>query len=375
MTPCFFASARNFFKWSSDNDPCASDFALDDTITKFLEPENLTQNDISLFLESADKLEITNQHKIKGNDNIRITNVDWLKNNIFETDDISTLVKVRILNELWKAQFDNQLWYIEKEYINEYVLRLYDTYLIEKKDLWPVSDYSFYGVFHDLKIISDIKDDLKKKLIDFWKDKKIELLCAQTLDIESFSISAFNVSDFENELFGSKYKFTEFIESHKDNEKPEILEYLEFLHLQKVTNFEKYLKFNFRQSDLIKEKINIYSERDLAKTERDEYDSIKQVIIEVNNGIAFQRIVGDEELRKIHRYSKYYGKENNHLYLYLDSATFQIVLTKFCQRIVEIIKKEPKWSEAKFIEQNIIEKVNFIAVPNEEFYIKIISVY
>ncbi|MGB0885126.1 MAG: beta-ketoacyl synthase chain length factor [Chitinophagales bacterium] len=49
---------------------CASDFDLDDTITKFLEPENLTQNDISLFLESADKLGITNQHKIKGNDNL-----------------------------------------------------------------------------------------------------------------------------------------------------------------------------------------------------------------------------------------------------------------------------------------------------------------
>lgn len=318
-----------------------------------------------------------NNKEFKKNQELKEKNIDWIKNSIFETDDLSNIFKIRIISELWKARIDNQLWQIREEYIKETALKIYDTYLIEKKDLWSVSDYSFYSVFHDLKIISDIKDNLKKKMIEFWKDKKIELLCAQTLDIDSWSISAFNVSDFENELFGNKYKFAEFIENHQDNEKPEIVEYLEFLNLQKVTNFEKYLKFNFKQSDLIKEKIKIYSKSHLANKEKDYFDSIKQVIIEVNNAIVFRKIRDNRgnKLNIVNSYEFYDNGDKCHLFLDIQITKYDEAIVEFCKIISEILKEEPNLSKANFLKQNIEKKENFIELPNEDFYIKIISSY
>ena len=104
---------------------------------------------------------------------------------------------------------------IKEEYVTEKAKKFYGTYLVEKKDLWPVSDYSFYGVYHDLKIISNIKKDLTERMKKFWEANNVELLCAQTLNIDSFSISAFNISDFIIEIFIKYNDYLDFIKNQK----------------------------------------------------------------------------------------------------------------------------------------------------------------
>jgi predicted KAP-like P-loop ATPase len=313
-----------------------------------------------------------NDKEIKGNEELKKENINWIKNNIFETIDLSTLVKVRILSELWKARIDNELWYLEEEYISENALKLYDNYLDEKKNLWAVSDYSFYGVYHGLKIISSIRDNLKEKLKSFWIEKDIEVLCAQTMSIEAFSISAFNISDFENEIYGSKINYYNFINEHKDHNKPPIEEFLEFLYLQKITNFEKYLKFNFIKSALIKEKIAINAKTDLSKKTTDNFNKIKQVIVEINDKNIFNLIKVKGDFKNIYETSFYENEDKFHLFFYLDTAKYDYKIIKLFQSLFEVIKQEPKWDTVQFDKDKIAKKESFIHMQKNPLTIKII---
>jgi hypothetical protein len=62
------------------------------------------------------------------------------------------------------------------------------------------------------------------------------------------------------DIFGSKNKYAEFINSHKDAKKEEIEEYISFLTLLQKTEFKIAIDFTFRKSELIKNRLKLMKE-------------------------------------------------------------------------------------------------------------------
>lgn len=303
----------------------------------------------------------------------------WVKDNVFETSDINVLNRIQLISELWKSKHENQNWRLSDEYITDRAKSLYDEYLEKLKIPWEITDYKFYGVFHDLKPIATVKEYLVDKFKEFWSKNNIELLCAQTLNFASFSVSAYNISDFENEVFGSKEAFYQFVKTHRDNNTPGVIEFLEFLELCSITKFKQYLKFNFSISDLVLQKIENYKLQS-GKMVDDDYSNVKQVFFETDDRDIYMKI------RKNFDFLREYNAEFHNVFNYDDESDteeeFHYIMVRF--NIEDFDKKIVQFAKAmaltitddnkKFLKDKVLRKENFVKLEDESTYLKIKSI-
>ena len=298
----------------------------------------------------------------------------WIKANIFESDIITTVDKINLLDELWVARHENNNWNLESDYIIAKAKALYDKYLEEVEIPWDVGNFAFYGVYHDLKRIEAVKPYLIQRFQAFWAKHNIELLCAQTLNFSSFSVTSFNISDLENEIFGSKEAFFQFVKEHKNNNKPEVIEFLEFLKLCSITHFKQYLKFNFQKSNLVLQRIENQTKQYGGKIGRDHASGIKQVIFETNDITLFNNLRGNNDLFKMHDFSVFENNNVYHILVSFNIIEFKTEISVFTKQMYLIALKTPDWDKAIFLEKKILEKENFVSHKNNEKYIKAISI-
>lgn len=298
----------------------------------------------------------------------------WIKANIFESDTITTVDKINLLDELWEARNENSNWNLESDYITATAKILYDKYLEEVKIPWDVGNFSFYGIYHDLKLIEGVKPYLIEKFRAFWARHNIELLCAQTLSFSSFSVTSFNISDLENEIFGSKVAFFQFVKEHKNNNTPGVIEFLEFLELCRVTHFKQYLKFNFQKSNLVLQRIENQTKQYGGKVGRDHARGIKQVIFETNDLALFNSLRGNNGLFKMHDFSVFENNKVYHILVSFNIIEFKSEISAFTKQMYLIALKTSDWDKAIFLEKKILVKENFVSHRNNEKYIKVISI-
>lgn len=306
--------------------------------------------------------------------------VSWVKENIFESENIATINKINLLSRLWNFKIENQSWGLKDDYIIEKAKSLYNTYLDETESLWEVEEFSFYGAFHDLKQITSVKDYLIQQFKTFWTNNSIELLCAQTLQFGSFSTSIFNISDFENEVFENKENFYQFVQNHKDRESPEVKEFLNFLKLLSITKFEDYIKFNFKVSDLVLKRIENHKKQHGRQIGTDDYSNIKQVFFETNDKDVFYQLRKRRDLFKSNKtkfsYTFYDDEEGDindlyYLIVQFDVKDFEKEIVLFSDKIKDALSEN---TTVEYKKENILNKKSFIILDDKSIYLKVISI-
>ena len=213
-------------------------------------------------------------------DQIQVGNL--LKESVFENELTSLESRLRLLSELWIEQGYNNLWNLSEKYVQEISLEYYTKFLneIEGTGPWDVNNYTFYHIIINLNKIEPIKDVVVQKTKKFWSNYSIELYCAQTIDIEPWSILGCQISDGVYELFQSKDDFIEFIKNHKDSSLPEIKEFLHFYDLCKRTGYRKKILYMFEKSELMKTKVE--ARKNDSQYTRDEFRDNKQLLFATN---------------------------------------------------------------------------------------------
>ncbi|MEE1962055.1 P-loop NTPase fold protein [Allomuricauda taeanensis] len=223
-------------------------------------------------------------------------NSSWLWDKIFGDDYLTLENKIFLLGDLWDSKNENNLWLFSTEQIISKAIELYKIRLTEMPDFpWQVDQFQYYSFYHALKNIEGVQNSLNVLFINFWLHRDIELLCAQTIDIPAFSYSVYRISDVLVEIFGSKNEYYEFVKDHPSAERIEIKEYLEFLTLLRKTHFKIAIDFDFKKSELIKERIKLMVESYKRNTSYDELDRISQVIFETNDMEIFYKLREQEE--------------------------------------------------------------------------------
>lgn len=205
----------------------------------------------------------------------------WINQKIFSSADIDPATSLMLLGKIWKLRHFGAKWHLADAYIKEKTVELYEAYLKTFDNvLWETGQYSTYAIYHQIKDIE--KPQINEILIAFWKRNEIELLCAQITDLDSFSSTAFKISPTTIEIFGSTAKFVEFIGLHKDHTKPAIKEFLKFFKLQQFVNFSVSLKYDFKKSSLIAERIEYWKTLPGNAIAEDKNDSL-QVLLKIND--------------------------------------------------------------------------------------------
>ncbi|WP_445710460.1 KAP family P-loop NTPase fold protein [Flavobacterium sp.] len=321
-----------------------------------------------LHLFVTDLSEERDNNKIVLNDE----NISWIKENIFENDELSLKTRLELLANLWESKHTNNLWSLDDEYTEDLTVKLFKEYLNQfSNDLWGANDYNIYRIYHDIKSISfkKINDVLK----DFWKKNKIELLCAQVTEVEPNYNFSCKISDVVIEFFGSKEEFIRFVENHKDNDKPGVKEFLELFYLLQITVFTKNVLFNFEKSDLMLAKIEEIKSNPQRKINKSNLD-IRQVFFESDDKNLIEGIYNNQQFFKTSlNIDKYNYKDKFYLVVnfHKDGGTKDFV--DFLNSIYKE-NKIVKLSDFKIISpENIYAEEIFIQI-RDEYYFKSISI-
>lgn len=225
------------------------------------------------------KMDVFVERFIGKNDEV---NVEWISKELLEKNVLSSESKLSILCELFDSKVDNKLWHIKEEKITIKALTLFKEFLENKKDkLWEVNDFSFYKYYHQLKSNIELKEDLNKVIRNFWKENDIELLCVQSTDLPSFSLSSFKISDVVVEIFDTKSQFHEFVKKHSDNPSDAVNEFLEVYKLYGITGYGLPIIYNFKYSKLMINKINI-NKNTYGRSSYNKVEKHIQIIFETN---------------------------------------------------------------------------------------------
>lgn len=305
--------------------------------------------------------------------------INWIIKHVFESDTISTINRIQILSELWKSKFENNNWELKDTQIAELAKLLFSDYLLSKNMLWKVDNWDFYTVFHSLKKIPTVKEFLIKKFKEFWSTKSIELLVAQNLDFDSFSVSGYNLSDFALEVFETKTAYYQYVKNHKDKNKPEVKEIIDFLELCYITKFEKYLKFNFKDSKLVIQRITNHKKQFGDKPVDDDYINLVQVFFVMNNSESYFKLRKNRDLFKDNKtefYTEYIDDpedDKNTLDLYyfvvnFEAKNYEKEIVSFSKAFANTLAID---DNDNFIESKVLKKENFILFTDDSEFIKI----
>jgi len=315
---------------------------------------------LAKFVEDLYNPEFHSQNQIK-------QNTKWISKSIFNNNDLSQETRLRLLSNLWRAKDTTHNWLLTENYIITKLKELYKCYLESfKKNLWNVNNYDIYSIYHDIKIIDP--NIVNSIYIDFWKKNKIELLCAQTVDLDTFSNQSFKISDTIIEIFGSKKDFVNFVKTHKDKELPAVNEFLRLFNLFEIINFSESLIFEFLHSMLMIEKIQ-HVKNHYLKNNFNENEKLTQIFIETDSRELIDDLYNDDVFYDKFLFKRYYYKKKHYLVVTLIEKDFEEKSLSFIKDIVIGYSKPPIF---KFEEKSIYEK---LSIKFEDgIYIKVISI-
>ncbi|MEX0995904.1 MAG: P-loop NTPase fold protein [Flavobacteriaceae bacterium] len=213
-------------------------------------------------------------------------------------------------------------WGTTEDNLKEISLSLYKKLLENKQDnLWGIYDYSFYHAYHDVGKFHTT-DVINPITIGFWSNNDITLLCAQMIENEAWTTKILKTSDHATQLFGSKQKFKNFLKDNLPNPiTPELKEYIDFINLESLTNFNSYILYNFIEFDLVNQKLNKIIEAN--KIKEDEYDNVSEIVIE-----AESEYLGNLSQTNLHNIDTFINSRNfvydNRHYVFINLKTSRL---------------------------------------------------
>ena len=262
-------------------------------------------------------------------------------------------------------------WGLDKGCYTGTALKLFDKYIKQfDHNLWSATDFNLYRYYHTLKKLDDIKENLNSKIIQFWKKNNIELLCAQSIEMHTNSLHAFKISDVVDEIFGNKNDFLKLIRSQTFTNRKAGKEFLDFFNLCELTNFNQFLKFNFKSSELMKERID-QNANIIGRSNYDEYVNITQVIFETNIENIYDKFRMFLDSYSIRKVNYIVNNKQYHIILDFNSDDFEKNLLHFSSEIFKLINKEI--ADMEYKEENILKKEKYI-FNNRYYYLKLISI-
>lgn len=305
---------------------------------------------------------------------------DWSLKNIFENAEFKIDTRVNLFSQLKNVEFGNKYdfnyWgFKDPEDREKILLNLYDEYLESKeKTLNNVNDYSFYHIYHSVKL--EIEDKVRIKFIDFWRKNDLEMLCAQMIEIDTWSALSIKISSIVNEIFGSPQKFIEFVKQHEQKDRIAIKEFLILFELLDISDFRYPCIFSFEKSKLMKNKIEHQKK---YRTRDDENKNTIQLILETNSPTFIDSLKKHSELKnKYHIRFESKEKENFTLYYIFvflkKSISNDPVLTFTQDSYQSILPLTLDWEMLGFDEKNIKKGTNLFPQQNNDNYIKVKSI-
>ena len=209
---------------------------------------------------------------------------EYIEAEFIENDNYNLIKKIEFISLVSqnRIRIDFDTWGVKEETLKIISLTLYKNLLDTKKDtLWDYDDYSFYKAYHDTKKFH-AGDIINPLTLDFWNKNDITLLCVQLIQNDAWTTKMLRTSDYANDLFGSKNNYKKYIDNRINNESSkELKEYKTFLFLESLTYFNKYIRFDFKEFNLVQKKLD-----DVIKFNNlinDEFDNIVEVIFESNS--------------------------------------------------------------------------------------------
>ena len=290
----------------------------------------------------------------------------WLETDVFENEKYSIETKLYLFSHLWKSKGDFKYWSLREEFIINKIKVLYKNYLDKFQGvIWNVNDYNSYGIYHAIKPISI--EEVNAIYKDFWKSNSIEILCAQMVDLDSFSNINFKITDTVNEIFGKRNNFISFVQSHKDKDLPEIKEFLKLFNLLQIINFSDSVVFEFKISKLMLDKIS-HMKKHPGRAKYSEDENLRQIFIETNNTSLTEMILHEDTFED-HLFRRFLQNKKDYIVVTFKKEEFEEKCLKFVKGIINIY---PKPLNFKFNEDSIEE--DLLVQMDDVTYLKIISI-
>ncbi|WP_203293539.1 KAP family P-loop NTPase fold protein [Luteirhabdus pelagi] len=268
---------------------------------RFHSPENATEvrNIIESLLFIYDKVDNRDINTIQ----VLQTILEFIQGSVLhDNNNLWNIVRNEYLNKSYDSFRKLELLSFLKENENRYqinkwgaenrllaleALNIYKAILQEKdKVLWSVDDYSFYNAYHNIRKFYSA-EKINPLVIDFWENNEINILCAQMVEFDAFTVHMAKTSDHAATIFGSKDEYMMFVK-HKISERKDIGldEYLDFLNLDYLSYFSDFLRFDFKEFDLILDRYQIIMENDPKG--RDDYQNVVEIFIESFSDEVFE---------------------------------------------------------------------------------------
>lgn len=289
----------------------------------------------------------------------------WIEEALFNNDNFLEETRLTLLGYTWKSKELNNRWNLSDEFIIHKTSILYTNYLDKYQGvLWDVNNYKSYAIYHAIKIINI--EEVNTIYKNFWERNSIELLCAQTVDLNSFSNANFNITNTVNEMFGNRNEFIKFIKSHKDKEYPAVKEFLKLFNLLQIINFSDSVIFEFKVSKLMLDKIT-YVKNHPGRSTYSESDNLRQIFIETNNTNLTGMILKDDAFDQDHPFRRFLYNKKDYIVITFKKQEFEEKSLSFIKGIFDIYPN----SNIEFKETSIDED---LLIQIDETYLKIISI-
>jgi hypothetical protein len=337
----------------------------------FNEKYNLNSSTIWQVLSKFIKRVIDNKDSFFKDENQRKELWEYIEVNFIDDVNYSLIKKIEFISLISqnRVRIDFEIWGVEESDLKVISLMLYKQLLEDKKsNLWEYNDYSFYGAYHDTKKFHT-GDVINPLTIDFWDKNDITLLCAQLTQNDAWTTKMLKTSDYADDLFGSKYDYKKYIDNRiNDESSVGLKEYKWFLFLESLTYFKKYIRFDFKDFELIHKKLNDVIVFNNMKS--DEFDNIVEVVFESSSKDFFDATRTNVDPNSIKGFitishSSYENSEIYYTFITFDSS-----------KIHNAIKESLRHFKNELLSKNIISVIDFEnkIIKSDNEYIKIISI-
>ena len=296
----------------------------------------------------------------------------WLLNNMFE-EVLSLENKLLLYGEIWHRRKDSHLWDIKREYFESITLEAFKEYVEQlKEQKINFDNYSIYNVYHSIKLVGGIENEIKQVFISLWNDENIEVLCVQMTQFAPFTGSGFTISDFASEIFQTNLNFINFVQGLiTEKNKISIIQFLMLFNLCAITDFSKYILFKFRDNSMMIARVT--KELDNNKLKKMNEEKKIQVFYETNDGEIINKIIANESLKNKYEMSAFAFKEKHYLLVVFDekNARNNIELV-FPQEMLRNVIPSTSWEQKPFTLSNVLHKKPFYT--SGEKYIEVFSI-
>lgn len=296
----------------------------------------------------------------------------WLLINMFD-EVLSLENKLLLFGEIWHTKKDSHLWDINREYLASLILEAFKEYVQQlKEQKINVDNYSIYNIYHSIKWVGVIENEIKEVFISLWDDENIEVLCIHMTQFAPFSRSGFTISEFASEIFETNMNFINFVEGLRTPKNNiNITQFLMLFNLCAITGFSKYILFEFRDDSKMIARI-------MQELQKNKFNKIKdeikiQVFYESNDEEIINKIIENKALKNKYEMSAFNFKEKHYLLVVFDekNALHNIEIV-FPQEMIRNVISTTSWDKKAFTLNNVLRKEPFYT--SGEKYIEIFSI-